>query len=198
MLQPLRTLGRLSRTRSAASADAAPGPRFVPLRLLAAELFLAAGAGTTLHYLQGRYAAGRHAPLGARDREADDAAGPPRMPLAVALAPALLGPLAAAAQTLHALRPAETTETLGRVLSGTVLALGLAGLADSLVAAARGDERLSLAPLLFGSAGALGLLLDREETRVAAAARALERRARIVERVVPRRRPKLERIVVHV
>jgi hypothetical protein len=74
-----------------------------------------------------------------------------------------------------------------------------------LYSAVQGDEATdasaripSLAPLAFAAVGVLGMLLDREEEEIDEARDSLERRARVVERLVPKRKAKLDRIVVHV
>ena len=71
-------------------------------------------------------------------------------------------------------------------------------MAEMLVSYQRSRQRPSLAPLLLTAAGLLAMALDRQEHRLAAERTRLEQRARIVERLVPRRRARLDRIVVHV
>ena len=56
----------------------------------------------------------------------------------------------------------------------------------------------ALVPLTFGATACLGLLLEREEESERDERARLRRRARVVERLVPRRRSRLDRIVVHV
>jgi hypothetical protein len=81
----------------------------------------------------------------------------------------------------------------------------VAGIASSLYSAVQDDEAEdasahipSLAPLAFAAVGVLGMLLDREEEEIDEHREALERRARVVERLVPQRKAKLDRIVVHI
>jgi hypothetical protein len=128
-------------------------------------------------------------------------------------APLLAAPLAGAAHAARALQPTRATRIAAQFLNGVAIGVGIAGFASSTWAVVE-DERLradfgprrkpiskrlpSLAPLAFGAAGMLGILLDREEREDARAHQALERRARVVERLVPKRRPRLDRIVLHI
>lgn len=50
----------------------------------------------------------------------------------------------------------------------------------------------------LAAAGALGLLLKRQERAAAREQERLARRAAIVERLVPKRRARVDRIVIHV
>lgn len=169
--------------------------RIPALRILAAQLLLATGAGVAMQRMQGS-----GDDLIGLDEEIElSRATRSRTSLAV-WAPLVLAPLAAAAQLTHALRPSEGTRTATRVLNAAVVGVGAAELVDSLLAS-RSGEQPSAAPWVFGSVGVLGWLLDRQEDEMREEREereALERRAAIVERLVPRRRPKLDRIVVHV
>lgn len=157
---------------------------FTTLRFLAAQLLLVSGADATLEQV----ARSRSAP-------ADAGGAPPR---ALVWGPAILAPLAAAAHVAHALERSDSTTAATRVLNAAVLSLGVANLAESLYSARRRPGAPSLSPLLLASAGLLGFALDRQERSTDEERRRLERRAAIVERVVPKRRPKLDRVVVHV
>jgi hypothetical protein len=106
--------------------------------------------------------------------------------------------LAAAAQLVHLNRPSATTRTAMRVLNAAVLSLGAAELLDNALGTARNGELISNAPLVFGSAGLLGMLLDREEARLDARQAWLRRRAEVAERLISRRGARLDRVVVHV
>lgn len=123
-------------------------------------------------------------------------------------APLLAAPLAAAAHAARAVAPGRTTRVLAQIANGLAVGVGAAGLASSIYgmssdsANSDDDDWLaqlpSLAPLAFAGVGVLGMLIDDEENEVAEARAALEQRARWVERLVPRRKAKLDRIVVHV
>jgi hypothetical protein len=129
-------------------------------------------------------------------------------------APLVVAPLAGVAHVLRAVAPSAATRLATQLLNGVAVGVGTIGAASStwsVVESRRYDgyggprrkplfKRIpSLAPLTFGAAGALGLLLDREEQADAVEHALLERRARIVERLVPRPpRRRLERIVVHI
>lgn len=168
------------------------------LHWVVAGLLLATGAETAVSQ---RIEAGRRA------------AAPLRV---LRWAPLLLAPLAGAAQVASALRPLPENRRAARVANGLAIAVAAAaaaaGLAESIrpaptplgwegrIARRRGRRawhRL-LAPLAFGAAGALGLLIDRHEREEAERIARLERRARVVERLVPRRRARLDRVVIHV
>lgn len=152
----------------------------VPLRAAAAQLLLATGAGATLEHLIG-------------DREEERSP----IPEALAWAPALLGPLAAAANLEHARNPSASTRTALKVLAGASVSFGAAlYVFDALGTGNRPTPRV--APIAFASAGLLNLILDREEEEIEHDEAVLRRRANVVERLVPARRPKLDRIVLHV
>jgi hypothetical protein len=168
-------------------------PVFTNLRLFSANLLLSSGANATLYYLRSRnrrtaYAAGGPGAATAKSWSASLAA----------MVPFALGAAASTAQARHAVDPSPGRHTASTLLTGAVVGLGLAGAADAAMSAARGEKQFSLAPLLFGYAGLLGFLLDRQESVVAEEEEQLERRARIVERFVPKRKTRVDRIVVHV
>jgi hypothetical protein len=199
MLDRLRTLGIFSDASGEDGAVEAPGKLFTALRLFTAELLLATGTNLTLHYLRNRSISapspGSDAGYGSGPQHDD---GGPRWSTGFTWLPLLLGFLASTAQARYALQPSDETETATRVLNGMALGLGITGAVESAAGAVRGDDAFSVAPILFGYAGLLGFLLDRQERIVAEAESDLERRARIVERFVPRRKTKIDRIVVHV
>lgn len=126
-------------------------------------------------------------------------------------APLLLAPLAGAAHIALALRPGPGTRAATRIANAVAVAVGAAGLASSVYGALRPDpttrgwpeeviaarrRRPSLAPLAFAAAGVLGWLLEREELQHAREHRRLERRARILDRLLPRRRARADRVIV--
>ncbi|MGH7466996.1 MAG: hypothetical protein ACRENP_03325 [Longimicrobiales bacterium] len=154
------------------------------LQWMAAGLFLAAGAEAALGERRGDY----------------------RAPDAIRWAPLVAAPVAGAAHAARALWPGHTTRVLSQIADGIAIGVGAAGFANSVMAAA-GDvapdtawtERVpSLAPLAFAAVGILGLIIQEEEERSAREFESLERRANIVERFVPKRRARVDRIVVHV
>lgn len=195
MIERLREMGILPAQEESEAEDGVEESPFRALRLLTAELFLASGINATIQYLRERGSADaeREYPI-TYEEEAYS------VPRGAAWAPALLAPLAGAAHAVHALQPSDRSQLATRVLNGAAIGLGVAGVVDSIYGAARGKGSfsLSLAPLLFSYAGVLGFFLDRQESKVNEEREALEHRARIIERLVPRRRPKLDRIVVHV
>lgn len=199
MIKRLREMGLLPTSdepEEEGEEEGADDARFHALRLLTAELFLAAGVNATLQYVRGRTDLAR-TEYDATEFDGGDSAG--HRPSRIAgWAPALLAPLAGIAQLVHTFRPSDASRNATRVLNGAALALGVAGLAESIRASTRGEAQFSLAPLLLGYVGVLAFFVERQEAQVAEEREELEHRARIVERLVPRRRPKLDRIVVHV
>jgi hypothetical protein len=192
MFDRLGSLGLLRRGEDGGD-EASEEDGFRSLRLFLAEFLLTAGVQATVELLRERSDASRGDPTHRRPQEPDSS-----VTLALELAPAVLGPIAAAAQATHALGPSDRSRTLTRVLNGAVIGVGAAGLTDTVLRAARGERRFSFAPLLFGYIGVLGVLLDREESAVEEEAEQLRRRASLIERWVPKRRSRVERIVVHV
>jgi hypothetical protein len=188
MLEELRS--RLPRrwTEDDETDDTRTG-RLDPLRLLAAELLLVTGIGATLDVLS-------------RTREAQKDRIPGRhggdVPLAAVWGPALLAPVAAAAHARLAGGHSAPAERASRILDTAVIGLGVAELATSVTGLQAHRRPPSLVPLALASAGLLGLVVAHREKQVEREQERLERRARIVERVVPQRRAKLDRIVVHV
>jgi hypothetical protein len=173
-----------------AGDDGAHGHVFSALHWLTAGVFLAAGI---------------EAAVGRRRGNAPDD---------VRWGPLVVAPLAGAAHAIRALVPGPASRAAAQVFDGVAVGVGAVGLASSTWAVLDDDtpdlqhfgprrrplsKRIpSLAPLAFGAAGLLGMLLYREERAMDDEHDALERRARVVERLVPRRRARIERIVVHV
>lgn len=176
----------------APSAEPEPETQLPSLRRLTAYLFIAGAAGAALGRL-GR----RHRPAGGLVGATEPAGTGSVSPAAVA-APLLIGPLAAAAQLAHLREPTEQTRAAARFLNAAVIGVGAMEFAGELLGSARTGKLPSTAPLLFGSVGALGMLLDAEEQEWEAERTLLLHRARVVERLVPRRRARLDRVVVHV
>jgi hypothetical protein len=184
--------------REALPEDPSDDVAFIGLHWLTAGLFLAAGteAGLTAR------------PGGRQPAER-----------VVGWGPLIAAPLAGATHAFRALRPGSGYRTAAQVMNGVAVAVGTAGVAHAVHGALRSerpgkhgfaspgrarDRLTSLAPLTFAVAGLLGLLLDRDERAEARERNALrvamgrlERRARIVERLVPQRKRRFDRIVVH-
>jgi hypothetical protein len=129
----------------------------------------------------------------------------------------LAAQLAGTAHAARALRPTPRTCRAARVLDGVAIAVGGVTLAASaahgvrrrqlLAGWLRGGSRVlrrppAAAPLTLGATGILGLLLDQEEEREEEERRRLAGgghwAVRIADRLVPRRRRRVERIVVHI
>jgi len=154
------------------------------LHWMTATLFLAAGAETALGERRGDH----------------------RAPDALRWAPLVAAPLASAVHAARALWPGRATRILSQVADGLAIGVGVAGIASSLYSAVEDDDEVSernvalpsLAPLAFAAVGVLGMLLDREEEEIDETRDSLERRARVVERLVPKRKARLDRIVVHI
>jgi hypothetical protein len=155
-----------------------PDAGLLPLRVLAAQLLVLTGVGSALEL-----------------RAQDGAEGRGTAPLAAVWAPALVAPLAALAHVVHGSRPSGASAAATRVLDAAAIGAGVAG---TLAGVAGGRETPPLTPLALASAGLLGLVLGRQSRRLQRERAQLERRAAVVERLVPHRRPKLDRIVVHV
>lgn len=162
---------QLFQPRSSASHPSTP---LVRLRAALAELFLATGAGATLEH------------MGDDDGRLSS----------LAIAPALIGPVAALAHLEHSRRQSENTANAVRLLDAAAVAFGTGLFLVDLFSGDRETPRF--APLAFASAGMLGISLERREEEVLDQERHLRQRAAVVERLVPRRKPKLDRIVVHV
>lgn len=179
--------------KDAEDAEAADAASLPSLRLMAAHLLVAAAVGVTASRVRARPPRRAGGIVGTAESAEERAASP-----VAVWAPVLIGPLAAAAQLVHLNRPSATTRTAMRVLNAAVLSLGAAELLDNALGTARNGELISNAPLVFGSAGLLGMLLDREEARLDARQAWLRRRAEVAERLISRRGARLDRVVVHV
>jgi hypothetical protein len=161
------------------------------VQILTAKLLLFTGLGTTLEAWKN----------GSSGWHRDDSEAPHAYTLAarpVGWAPAVLGTAAAVAHAVHAFTPTERTRLATRTFDVAVVAAGLLGLADALATARRAGELPDVGPVSLASAGLLGILIDRNEGHHQAERARLERRASLVERLVPQRRHRLDRIVVHV
>jgi peptidoglycan/LPS O-acetylase OafA/YrhL len=146
---------------------------FESLRVVAAQLLLATAAD---------------AAFGTRDLA-------PSRTLATRL-PALIAPLAATAHLAHMSRPSAGSAAVARGLDTAVAAAGIGAALAGLIVGGRSEKR-SLSTLALASAGVLGLVVDRYERENAAERARLRRRASVVERLVPRRRPRLDHVVIH-
>jgi hypothetical protein len=177
--------------------DGADSLTFDSLHWLTAGLFLAAGTEAGLGERRGDY-------------RAEDA---------VRWGPLIAAPLAGGAHAARALFPGTATRIAAQVLNGVAVVVGAAGVAGAVYGALRDEptdrafhsrtrmpQRLpSFAPLTFAIAGLLGVLLDRDEREAAEEREALlddlrrtRRRARLIGRLVPERKSRLDRIVLHV
>lgn len=168
-----------------AEAEEAPLEGFGVLQLLAAHLLLFTGIGSTVD---------------AVGRTGEDAAGGRSLPGArgAAWAPTVLGPMAAIAHLKHVASPTPATASATRLFDTAAVGAGLVGMLHGLAGTRRSGELPSLTPLALASAGVLGLMLERRERESEQERRRLEQRAAVVERLVPRRRARLDRIVLHV
>jgi hypothetical protein len=185
MIQKLRTLGVFhSHTDEGEEETRA----FPALRLLTAQLLLTTGIESARDALRAPEPKVAESP--GYDRNAWQTQREPRRAVSYTArwSPLLLGSAAAVAQVVHAVRPSPATRAATRVLNAGVIGVGVAGLL----------QNRSPAPLAMEAAGVMGLLLDRQERLTQQERERLQRRADLVERLVPRRRPKLDRVVVHV
>jgi len=148
-----------------------------PLRVAAAQLLIA----TSL-------AAGSHRELADRNRRRGGSLAD--------FAPLLVGPLAAVVQLEHVRRPRSGTADAARLVNGAVIALGGALFAMDWVR--RGPRHVGVGPLSFASAGILAHLLTRQEKASGRLEAELRKRAAVVERLVPRRKGKVDRLVIHI
>lgn len=188
MFEKLRSLALMGDDDGEAAELRTP---LAPLRVLAAQLLLTTGAAATIQQRSERARAADSPAITGRGRR-------PRRSEAAVWAPLAIGAAAAAAQLVHTARPSEATNAAMRVFNGAVVGVSIARLAEAAVAGDTEIRAALLPPLALASAGLLGFLVDREAAEVEAERAHLERRASVVERLVPKRRPKLEGIVVHV
>ena len=192
-----RTVRELRPRRPADEPEEPADLSFAGLHALVAGMYLASGA---------------EAALGERRGEV-------RAVDALRWGPLVAAPIAALTHAARALAPCRATRIASRIANGMAVVVGAAGLASSVACALDSDDASSLfgrrrrrvrdripslAPLAFGVTGLLGEILEREEqttveeiARLEWEARRAERRARIVERLTPRRRARVDRIVVH-
>lgn len=175
------------------AAGADEGHSLDSVQVLTAKLLLFTGLGAALEQWQQRSATARAV---VPPSPWDEPPGPNLRP--TTWAPAVLGTAAAVAHALHGFRPTERTQMATRTLDVAVVAAGLLGLAETLAVARRDQEIPGVGAVSLACAGLLGMLIDRTEARHDQERRRLERRASVVERLVPARRPRLDRIVVHV
>lgn len=177
--------GRRPRTR-----DEGEGHAPDSLQLLTAKLLLVTGLGTAIETLQ----------HGAGAREGNDGFARPRggETRPSTWAPAVLGAAAATAHVVHAFTNTERSRLATRTFDVAVVAVGLLGLAETLASARRDRALPDVSSVSLASAGLLGLLVDRSEAHHMEELRRLARRASVVDRLIPRRRPRVDRIVVHV
>lgn len=188
MLRPLEHLEQTIRGHDRTHAhDERTG--FEPLRLLTAQLLLMTAAEAVI--------AG--ARVSRRERPVDYARTPRgAATTAAAWAPSVLAPLAATAHIVHVSRPSRTTDLATRVLDTAVVGISVGAALAGIVTRRGHDALRAAAPLALATAGVIGLVLDRQERAHAREHRRLARRASIVERLVPARRPRLDHVVVHV
>lgn len=192
----IETLGRTAARRAsealpwAGDDDADEGPLFPALHWMTAALYVAATAETALRQ--------RRRPTTSRDL--------------MRLAPLLAAPLAGAAHAARALTSARGVRVAAQVLDGVAAGAAVAGMAQAAYGAAPSNGgqggwprkrplrglAAGSAPLTVAATAVLGLLLEHEEEREREEVESLRRRASVVERLVPQRRRRLERIVVHV
>lgn len=151
------------------------------LRLVTAELLLATAIDAAVRQFPG------NPPQGADG---------PRQLRALSLAPIVIAPLAAAAHLAHVRDPRVGTARALRLLNSATLALGVASIALGTIGARQEPRRLG--PFGLTSAALLGFAIDSHERDVRRDQEELRRRANIVERLVPKRKPRLDRVVVHV
>ncbi len=135
-------------------------------------------------------------------------------PHGLRVVPSILAPVAVSAHVVHALRPDHGSAGLARIADGLAIAAGAVGTVASVLSAFDDQEQQlllgrlprrrsgrlpSLAPVTFALAGVLGLIVARQERRHAEDLERIasaERRARIVERIVPRRRGHRDRFTI--
>lgn len=184
-----RARARLTRRKS----DSSPNASLTGLHWLAAGLFLATGAQALR-------------PLGA--------ARPTRGVERLRRLPLALAPIAGAANAALAMRPRQSTRNAALVVNGVAIGIAAVGIAGTALGALVPERRGApwhgarrpirsgfvdlAAPIAFGATGLLGLLLEREVRHARARDERLQRKARVLDRIVPRRRARVDRVVVHV
>lgn len=115
----------------------------------------------------------------------------------LALGAAIFGLGAAAAHAVHAWSNEPRAGTASRLFDVAAVAAGLVGAVEE-GRRGRPAGAPAIAALTLASAGVLGMMVDVAGRAAAADRERLERRASLVERLVPRRRTRVDRIVVHV
>lgn len=169
--------------------DSDAEPLFPGLHWMTAVLFAAAGTEAALRLRRGQNGGGA--------------------PDLLRMSPVVAAPLAGLVHAVRARNGAPLVRLTTQVLDGLAAGIAVAGLAAAAYHAVdaggmgpgrRTARRLAaaLVPLTFGATACLGLLLEREEESERYERRRLQRRASVVERLVPRRHSRLDRIVVHV
>jgi hypothetical protein len=136
-------------------------------------------------------------------------------PGSLRIVPTVIAPISVAAHLVHAVRPTQRSRALARAADTLAITAGTVGIVASVLAALEDEDRRvifgrmprrprqrlpSFAPLAYALGGLLGLLLDREErSRAQQLARLenAEKRARVIERIVPKRKGRMDRIVLH-
>lgn len=195
MLETLeRMRSRLPGSHADGEREAGAEPGFRALQLLTAQMLLVTGADAALHALRQSELATAQAPPRTHD---SDRQTPSAQSFAATWAPTLLAPVAAAAHLRHSADPSPATALATRILDAAVIGAGAAALVGSLIASPS-RRNAALGPLALASAGALGLVLDRQQRATEQQMAQLRHRASVVERLVPRRRARLDRVVVHV
>lgn len=160
--------------------DSTPATRLTTLRAAAAELLIAGAVEAAYERLRS-------------GKNQNSESG---VPIPLSWAPLLIAPLAAWAHVEHARDPGERTALALQLLNSATVAVGGALLLYELADSDHSPRRLG--PLSLASAGLLGFALDRQEQEVQRNEDDLRRRARVVERLVPRRKTRFDRVVVHV
>jgi hypothetical protein len=192
MLAPLlRDLRSDRRTTHRDSTD--PGTSAAPrgLHAVTASLVLATALGTARR-------SGFRGDDTATGSPLDDA-----LPAASRWAPLLVAPVAAAAHFVHAIHPESTSRAALRVLDSAVVGAGLAVWAGQILRArhpaSAPEVSESAAAAALGLTGLLGLLIEYHEATGAEAVPAEpQQREALFKRLLPRRKPRSHRIVIHV
>lgn len=185
MNDPIERLRERARAVWSGQQDEGPRPP-APTRTVefaAAEMLMLAGLAAAAALIR---------------RSTDDHGAPDATPFRPLTAgAAIFGFGAAAGHALHAWSGEPRAGTASRLFDVAAVAAGLLGAAEE-GRRGRPTGPAALAGLTLASAGVLGMLVDAAGRSAAADRERLERRASVVERLVPRRRTRLDRIVVHV
>lgn len=173
-------LNQITESLAGSENGSTPATRLTTLRAAAAELLIASAVEAALERLQ----------------SGKDPVVESGVPIALSWAPLLIAPLAALAHVEHARNPGERTALALQLLNSATVAVGGALLLYELGDSGHSPRRLG--PLGLASAGLLGFALDRQEREIHRNEADLRRRASVVERLVPRRKTRFDRVVVHV